>query len=66
MTDEQMTYEQLIGEVLTLAGIHTAKRGKRERSGVHAWHPYCAEYEDMPGPSGRQGSQWMPWMTWAD
>ena len=30
----------------SLAGIHTSKRGKRERGGVHAWHPYYAGYAE--------------------
>jgi SAM-dependent methyltransferase len=27
--------------------VHSAKRGKRERNGVHAWHPYYAGYAEQ-------------------
>ena len=31
---------------LSLARVHTSKRGTRERAGVHAWHPYYAGYAE--------------------
>ena len=30
----------------SLAQVHTTKRTKRERNGVHAWHPYYAGYAE--------------------
>jgi SAM-dependent methyltransferase len=34
-------------KLTSLADVHTAKRGERERTGVHAWHPYYAGYAEQ-------------------
>jgi tRNA G10 N-methylase Trm11 len=34
-------------KLISLADVHTAKRGERERAGVHAWHPYYAGYAEQ-------------------
>ena len=34
-------------KLISLADVHTAKRGERERAGIHAWHPYYAGYAEQ-------------------
>ena len=35
------------GKTRSLSHVHSSKRGKRERQGVHAWHPYYAGYSEQ-------------------
>jgi len=32
--------------ITPLSGVHSAKRGRNERKGMHAWHPYYAGYSE--------------------
>lgn len=42
------TMQMTLGlKLASLADVHTGKRGRRERTGVHAWHPYYAGYAEQ-------------------
>lgn len=48
VSEPQLALFELDTEPITsLSNVHTAKRGKRERSGVHNWHGYYAGYAEQ-------------------
>jgi hypothetical protein len=48
VSEPQLALFELDTEPVTsLSNVHTAKRGKRERSGVHDWHGYYAGYAEQ-------------------
>jgi len=40
-------FEIDVAHPTSLAGVHTSKRGRRERNGVHRWHTYYAGYAEQ-------------------
>lgn len=42
-----LLFEETEASTAPLEGLHTSKRGRREREGVHRWHSYYAGYAEQ-------------------